>query len=348
MSCTICRLPFVLNPRRPEESIDMTMSPPIAAPEGTLTKHQHAYFSMYRDRGQRSREEDGVHQCVAAAWQRGQPSSGGTLFVMHVTCADILRRIFDAEDTNAKSLARVSQIEEVVGKVQGGASAGWLPLVRYKEVGEKIDLAPFWSHQPDTPSMGSNVFDWTRLENSRYKWLVNRPDVCVVYLLPCALSIDSDTSDSRSSSPRWTRSDCLGGDDFEVEEGDTLSDCPLALLYLLLLPYLSPRSYAMLASSSRLFRYNALTIFQPHTRDLVITFAGPHPQSKNTKSRPRRSVASWRPKTRSWRPSMGIMSKGMRVRRWILGECEEVKRVYEERLQGSPYAITAGRANGHR
>ena len=101
--------------------------------------------------------------------------------MMHVTCADFLRLVFDAKDTNARSLARVCQIEEVVGKVQGGANAGWLPLVRYEAVGEKVDLAPFWTHQSDAPSMGSNVFDWTRLKTSKYKWLLNRPDAWVYF-----------------------------------------------------------------------------------------------------------------------------------------------------------------------
>ncbi|KAF7424508.1 hypothetical protein PC9H_009815 [Pleurotus ostreatus] len=302
MSC----LPFVLDPRRPEESIDVTMSPrPIA---GYIPPRGHPHEAPTRVLsiciGTRLRglvrkmvfitnnAVTGQRLATRTAFQWA--NSGGTLFVMHVTCADILRRIFDAEDMNTKSLARVSQIEEVVGKVQGGASAGWLPLVRYKEVGEKIDLAPFWSHQPDTPSMGSNVFDWARLENSRYKWLVSRPDFV------------AKVDEKRLP---W-------GDDFEVGEGSRLSHHPLELLYLLL-PHLSPRSYAMLAST-----FSSAITHSPSsspTRETSSSpFARPYPQRKNTKSRPRRSVASWHPKTRSWRPSMGIV--------WVLVEGAYVER----------------------
>lgn len=320
------------------------MSPPIAGyipPEGTLTKHQYAYFSACIYIGTRLRglvrkmafitnnavTGQRLETRTAFQWE----NSGGTLFMMHVTCADILRCVFDAEDTNAKSLARVCQIEEVVGKVQGGANAGWLPLVRYEEVGEEIDLAPFWGHQPDAPSMGSNVFDWTRLKAGKYKWLLNRPDVFPKFV--------AEVDEKRLP---W-------GDDFKIGDVDTLSHRPLELLYLLL-PYLSHRSYAMLASTSRLFRYHALTIFQPHARDVVIAlrWAIPTKREYEVASEEVRSImasedAKLSPIDGDW---FGYLlkvhrSKGMRVRQWIWGQCEEVKRVYEERLPGSPY-VTAG------
>lgn len=140
------------------------------------------------------------------------------------------------------------------------------------------------------------------------------------------------------------------GDDFKVGEGDTLSHRPLELLYLLL-PYLSPRSYTMLASTSRLFRYHALTIFQPHARDLVIALRWAIPTQREYEVAPeevRGIMASedekLSPVDGDWFGYLSKVhrSKGMRVRRWVLGECEGVKRVYEERLPGSPFAMTTG------
>ncbi|KAF9496732.1 hypothetical protein BDN71DRAFT_1495213 [Pleurotus eryngii] len=311
------------------------MTPPIAGyipPEGTLTKHQYAYFFylhiywvchfqatqsqrrgarcviVFQDKTQRSREEDGVRHnedSLPVGELRQDDESNYLLRNYRKTRTPNHWR---ASARSKRSLARCKA---------GRTPAGYL-LFGTRKSGEKIDLPPFWDHQPDAPSMGSNVFDWTRLKAGSYKWLLNRPDIPKVR--------------------------------GRVGDDDTLSHCPLELLYLLL-PYLSPRSYAMLASTSCLFRYHALTIFQPYTRDLVIALRWAIPTRREYEVAPEevRGImasedATLSPIDGDWFGYLPKVhkSKGMRVRRWIWGECEEVKKVYEERLLGSPYAITAG------
>lgn len=84
----------------------------------------------------------------------------------------------EKEDMEAK--VNLCEIDTVIGRAHGGRDAGRLPHIKYEEIGEKIDLRHFW-RQGDEP--GLNVFNWGAFACSKYKWLVNRPDVCVFFWL---------------------------------------------------------------------------------------------------------------------------------------------------------------------
>lgn len=103
-------------------------------------------------------------------------TDGSQVFIAHVACADLLRRAFNCEELNVANLVTLCQITEVIGTCGIGRDAGRLPFVDYEGVGEKIDLSKFW-HDHAPGDEGNNFFDWKALGQSKYSWLINRPDV---------------------------------------------------------------------------------------------------------------------------------------------------------------------------
>ncbi|KAL4255556.1 F-box domain-containing protein [Pleurotus pulmonarius] len=334
MSCPVCRMPYV-----PHPTISANPLPVHFPPQGMLTKQQYDYFNTGMGIGTTimgvirklvyfSGNMFGGHKTKAMVISIVWESCGMTVFIAHVACADLLRRAFNCEELNVTNLVTLCQITEVIGACGIGPNAGRLPYVNYNRVGEKIDLSNFW-HDHAPGDEGNNYFDWKALGNSKYSWLVNRPDVFPKF-------------------PAKVDANRVPSEDFTIGENDAICNKPMDVLHALV-PYLPARSYVMLVSTCRQLRYHALTTLQPHARNIVISLVWPLPTRNEYNSAPKdvRAIMvsedmAVSPVDADWYMylSRAHRTKGMRVRRWIWNSCQEIKRVYDERLPTSPFVVT--------
>jgi hypothetical protein len=120
---------------------------------------------------------------------------------------------------------------------------------------------------------------------------------------------------------------------------------PLELIMLQLLPSLSAKSYVVLMSTCRFFRYHAFTTFQSHARYLVLQLPWAFPtrlELQDIKQQYRAEMARTDDELRGgdWFLYLNQVhwTKSMRVRRWIWALCEEIRRVWMAKLPRSSYA----------
>lgn len=98
--------------------------------------------------------------------------------MMHATCCNILRRVFRADKrSNKTGMVRLLEIEEILGRPQGGINASRLNFVRYEDAGDpvdRVDIRRFWRPGHD---LGLNVFLWEQFARSDARWALAKPDV---------------------------------------------------------------------------------------------------------------------------------------------------------------------------
>lgn len=97
-------------------------------------------------------------------------------FMMHTGCANLFLHRMQADTDTFERFTLLSEIVGVLGRPLHGKDAGRLTDVRYEDVGEKIDLKPFWTTGNE---LGANVFNWRALSQSPYAFLLNKPNVLV-------------------------------------------------------------------------------------------------------------------------------------------------------------------------
>ncbi|KAI0926067.1 hypothetical protein AcV5_008631 [Taiwanofungus camphoratus] len=333
MSCSLCRLPFTPSPRSTQ---------PHLPPPGALTDKQHNYFQWavamgimvpgacttfeYLDNNMFGNKPT-IPLVISMQWE----TDGGTIVTLHTVCASILRHLFGATDYSVDSVTALCEIERVLGRPQGGPTAGRFSGVDYEGVGaEKVDLRPFW--KPDEGE--GNTFLWSALKSQGLEWTLTRPDVFPRFhpsVSPARLA-------ALGPNPETTT--------------DILTTQPLDVLQVIL-PYLTDRSFVALLSTCRLLRRHALTTFQPHARDRVLALGWAVP----VESEYARLAKTWAKDGRSEVPvahevhspydsdwylylSQVHRTTSMHARRWIWAIAEELLRAYTEKKVGSEYEDT--------
>ncbi|KAJ6594433.1 hypothetical protein B0H19DRAFT_1247105 [Mycena capillaripes] len=331
MSCSVCRLPFIPDPRRSTSPLrEHTPS------EDVVPKDQATYFMSSVGVG------SGIMGCVQKChyysanmfgsmlgfevlmWE----SHGGTFFMAHRVCLSLLRHALKVEDDSFMSKTTLCAHEVILGRPQGGMLAGRLKDIDYEHVGEKVDLSPFWRLGPEA---GCNIFEWKTFKahrNGSLSWIIQRPDIFPRF--------NRTVSSERLAS--------VGTPPSKEERADLITTMPLELI-LHLLRYLSVKSYVALVSTCRFLRYHAFTTFQSHARCLVLQLPWALPtrsELEEIKEKYRAEMAGTDEELRGgdWFLYLHRIhgTKSMRVRRWIWALCEEIRRVWMAKLPRSAYA----------
>ena len=99
--------------------------------------------------------------------------------MMHTGCAKLLLHRMEAGTETYERFVKLAEVTEVLSRPLGGKNAGRYRDIRYEEAGEKIDLRPFWT---EGSGWGENAFNWQALSESPYSFLINRPNVYVLFL----------------------------------------------------------------------------------------------------------------------------------------------------------------------
>ncbi|KAI1797218.1 hypothetical protein LXA43DRAFT_969220 [Ganoderma leucocontextum] len=253
MSCSLCRLPFTPSP----SSIS-----PRWPPDGVLSDKQLQYMKHAVGMGQylAGLVVNLVHLdnnmftinnspvLVTVVWETGNK----TFIALHTHCAMFLRHNLGFASDCPGSLIECSLLDTIIGPTQSGARAGRLNDVDYEGVlgqgSKRVDIEPLWSKGP---SDGNANFDWQEWKRRGLEWTAVRPDVFPRFR--------STVLDARLSS--------LGE---RVATTDIITTQSLDILHILL-PYLSNESYVNLTATCRTLRYHALTTFQPHARERVVS-----------------------------------------------------------------------------
>ncbi|KAF9268269.1 hypothetical protein L218DRAFT_954632 [Marasmius fiardii PR-910] len=254
---------------------------------------------------------------------------------MHTGCAKILRSVFNLEnDESLKEMTDLFQIEDVLGPVmEGRIDHGRFRDVRYENVGEKIDLCPFWTRgQYIGKGHDEVVFDFKKHTNAGFRWMFTRPDIFPKF--------DRVIDHSKRVAPLLTSKQ-----EPPSSGTDILTSQPLDVI-LVLLPYLDVPTYLNFISTCKYFRYHAITTFQPHAPTLLLEhfpFAFPtkleYALMKKKKEMKGLVVSSdgevCSPTDCDWLLYMGKVhwTKSMRVRRYIWSVCVDVKRAYDQRMK---------------
>jgi len=235
-----------------------------------------------------------------------------------------LIRVMDCENADLDALIRLCEIETIFGRPQGGLNAGRLRYIAYEDAGEKIDLRPFW-RQGREP--GGNIFNWEALAASRYKWLLNRPDVFPRFFT----IVTEERLESISLPPPDSTTDIITTQPIDV--------------LLAICSHLTIKSYLALTSTCRFLRWHALTTLQPHARKLVLGLGwavATKQEYAGTKARNRATMAHEKdsPHDADWLLYLSHVNrtKSMRVRKWIWALCSEIRRVWMERYPNSSLA----------
>ncbi|KAJ7594709.1 hypothetical protein C8J56DRAFT_1122868 [Mycena floridula] len=334
MACCVCRLPFVPNAEQ--------ATSPLRAhfpDRGILTDSQYRAFRDGQIMG--SRVYKYVQSCTYFSSNMFGCVDGGmcltmvweyedsVFVVMHNTCATLFRIMFQCEEPGTSSIVTLSQIEEIIGRPQAGARAGFFKGVDYPEPLKGLRLESFWT--PGVPGDGENVFEWKALvANENRRWLVKRPDVFPRFFPEVSVDRLAALLSCESSSAE-----------------DIISKQPIDILSAIL-PFLDERSYVHLTSTCRGLRYKALTVFQPFARRLVLGLLWATPaageladmsESKMTKiAHPVES-----PHSGDWFLYLSHIHRtdSMRVRHWIWTCCQEIRKTFEAKLPSSGYADLA-------
>ncbi|KAJ7451838.1 hypothetical protein B0H11DRAFT_2075333 [Mycena galericulata] len=313
MSCSICRLPFI-----PDLARATSPLPEHTPPQSVVPKDQATYYMSCVGVGRK------IMGCVqrlhyyssnmfgsmtgfeVLTWE----SAGGTFFMAHHVCLSLLRCALNLEDDTMLSTTTLCAHELILGRPQDGAKAGRFKAVNYEDVGEKVDLSPFWKPGREA---GCNVFDWKALKSDKKRaldWLIQRPDIFPRF--------------SRTVSTE--RLGLIGVPLAECARADRITTMPLELI-LHLLPHLSLNSYITLTSTCRFLRFHALTTFQSHARikpKFRAEMAGTDDALREGDWFLYLSQVHW--------------TRSMRVRRWIWALCEEIARVWMKNLPNSSFA----------
>ncbi|KAG7096688.1 hypothetical protein E1B28_004102 [Marasmius oreades] len=340
MSCSICRLPFVPAP------IAANPCAEHYPPDGLMTNVEFRYFMKATGVGKHILGGIGEHDyCSGNMFGSRPPLVGalflwetpqeGTFWMIHTGCAGILRSVFELEDDESvKQMAELLQIEEVIGRCMAGRKDhGRLQGVRYEQVGELIDLRPYWTRGGDIGKDHDEVvFDFRRHMDVGLGWMFSRPDIFPRF--------SRVVNHSKRVVPLL-----LEGKNEPVPGKDVLTSQPLDIIRVLLL-YLDVPSYLSLTSTCKYLRHHAVTTFQPHARFLLLKhFPWAFPTVFeyaiiNKKKEVRDAVVSsdldvCGAVECDWLLYMCQIhwTKSMRTRRYVWSVCMDVKRVYEEKMR---------------
>ncbi|KAJ7646776.1 hypothetical protein FB45DRAFT_1019073 [Roridomyces roridus] len=145
MSCSVCRLPFI--PDLTQASSPLTEHTPNA---NVVPNDLAGYFKFAFGTGPRiglkklcyfsANMFGAVVEVDVFMWE----SAGGTFFMSHLVCFSLLRQALNLEDEDKATTMAFSAHELILGRPQGGVHAGRFRDVQYENVGEKVDLSPFW------------------------------------------------------------------------------------------------------------------------------------------------------------------------------------------------------------
>ncbi|KII85030.1 hypothetical protein PLICRDRAFT_178793 [Plicaturopsis crispa FD-325 SS-3] len=329
MSCSICLLPFTPAPGS---------TCPRPPPRGILDTKQYTYFQYaiglgsriggvvspfeYLD-GNNFRNTSSNLMIMMCVWE----SSGGTDFMCHAACAKMVRHALGMEGDDFETLVEIAGLEKVLGRPMGGAKAGWLPDIRYKELGTPhVDMAKYWE-TGDEP--GGNMFRWKAFKDDGFEWMFNRPDMFPKF---------KGVSEKRKKS--------IG--EPKQPTSDIITTQPLDVIQILL-PYLSTPSYMALTSTCRILRKYALCEFQPEARRRVLELGWAVPlRSEYEKNASKAFMASARieesPVDADWLLYLCHVHKtaAMRMRRRVWEISQGIARVWKAKRPMSVIADTVG------
>ncbi|TRM63498.1 hypothetical protein BD626DRAFT_494511 [Schizophyllum amplum] len=323
MSCSLCRLPFVPSPMS---------AAPLAEhlpPDDFFTRAQYIYLQSAVGFGTR------VHG-LCRPFEFTSPNMFSnfdpplaltvvwtvpnfTYVMMHRVCASLFRRAMHCEGDDFLAFKILSEVENVMGPLGELGDAGELRGVDYANIGEKIDVRPFWRLGNDH---GRNWFDYEDFQKSPLNdWLFTRPDTMPRFF-PKVENKHIGTIPNPDELP---------------SRDDPLTTQPLDILRLIVANLDAP-SYVRLTGTCRFLRAHALTTFQPEARRLVLALQWALPTSSELAKMTATEESS--PHDGDWLLylSHAHRTKGMRVRRWIWAAACEAARVFEERKRVSPYA----------
>lgn len=234
---------------------------------------------------------------------------------MHHTCANLLRRAFNCEDSrDLEQLIQLVEIEMVLGRPCPGYEDGIarFPHVKYEEV-SGIDMRHLWA-KPN--GFGDVFFDFVSLKNSEKAWILSRPD-----LFP---KFNNEVQTARLTS--------IG------EPGETTDIVATVLPDILfkLIAHFDISTYLSFTSTCRTLRKMALKEFQPHARKLVLSLPWSTPllnaydKSEYT-DMPGMVHSENSPPTGDWLLYLSHIHRtnSMRTRRRIWKICEEIKQQYD-------------------
>ncbi|KAK1227933.1 hypothetical protein PQX77_009034 [Marasmius sp. AFHP31] len=251
--------------------------------------------------------------------------SANCCWMMHTGCAKIFQSVFNCEDnTNYKEIVDLCQVRAILGPLgAGGTNHGRFKYVSYESVGEKIDLRPYWGRTSCDKQYV--VFDYKSFIKDKKDWMFTRPDVFPKF--PRVIEASRITEGMEPP---------LGN--------DVLTRQPLDIIHILVKYLDNPKAYVNLMNTCRYLRYHAIgdSSFQIQAKNLLLEY---YPWAFPTnleyaailKKKGMKGLVV--DKTccgeSDWLLYMGMVhwTKAMRVRRYVWGICEEVKRMYHETLE---------------
>ncbi|KZV94446.1 hypothetical protein EXIGLDRAFT_516931 [Exidia glandulosa HHB12029] len=335
MSCCVCRLPFLPHRKYARQPLQAHL-PPL----GLFSESQKAYFerglgfgefiyAIYLDFIYLSDNYFAVENVnpkmpvlLQLVWEL--PAGDVACPVMHHTCMNLFRRIFDAEENTYDNLKKLARFQYAIGRPQGGKDAGRWRNVQYEMVEPKVDTRALWS--PSYQRLGGMVFDWKALKGLGYEWLMQRPDVFPRFF--------TKVSPERMKHLAAT---AAGNDILSRQPPDVLRH---------IARFLDVRSLTRVSATCRYLRFLALSDWQAVARKAVFGLGWATPTlSEYAESKDSGLASISATSEGDWLLYLGHVhrTKGMRVRRWIWGLCEEIKRVADANIvtcgvldEGSP------------
>ncbi|PCH42442.1 hypothetical protein WOLCODRAFT_137915 [Wolfiporia cocos MD-104 SS10] len=343
MSCSLCRLPFVTHP---------TFVSPKSPPRGIVSERQERYmqygvvmgnlvpggcFPVIWAGDNHFINAPAIPVMTTVVWETGKlaDTEPGTVIALHTACADILRHALGASDYSVESMVKLSMIDAVLGRPHPGPDAGRLRQVKYEDVGEKVDVRPYWV---EGKSKGNATFEYSAFKASGLDWTLNRPDTFPMFyekVKPARAAAREPSPASVASITKLFASE------------------PVAVLRHLL-SHLSDRSFYALLSTCRLLRKHGLTTFQPEARARVLAlewavpleteYAAACRMAGNAKDGGPGSVrmahAVNAPVDGDWMLYLSQVHRtpNMRARRWLWALAREVRRAFDEAVPKSALA----------
>ncbi|PCH42437.1 hypothetical protein WOLCODRAFT_71889 [Wolfiporia cocos MD-104 SS10] len=331
MSCSLCRLPFVTHP---------TSVSPKPPPRGVVSERQERYMQYAVVMGNLVPGTcfpvvwTGAHR-ASAHGDRPRPLTVRQVIALHTACADILRHALGASDYSVASMVKLGMIDAVLGRPLAGPDAGRLRQVKYEDVGEKVDVRPYWAKGKGD---GNATFDYSAFKASGLDWTLNRPDTFPMFyekVKPARAAVRDPSPASVASITKLFTSE------------------PATILRHLL-PHLSDRSFYALLSTCRLLRKHGLTTFQASARARVLAlewevpleteYAAACRMAANAKDGGPGSVrmahAVHAAVDGDWMLYLSQVHRtpNMRARRWLWALAREVRSAFDEAVPKSALA----------